>query len=294
MTEALSTESRRLSSGQHTFNVRLAGSGPPLLLLHGFTGSSANWLSVLPRLAAEHRVLAVDLIGHGDSAAPPATAAYAMDAAVHDLATLLDALRVPRVDIAGYSMGARLALAFAVDQPARVRCLVLESGSPGLADAAERAARRASDERLAAMLERDGVESFINFWERQPLFASQAALPPARREELRCQRLRNSISGLAGSLRGMGTGSQAPLWDRLPEVHMSTLVLAGELDLKYTAIGRAMAAALPSATLTIAPGAGHSIHFEQPDHYTELLTQFLQKGSGNTPSNASGGTSHGH
>ncbi|MGH2519178.1 MAG: 2-succinyl-6-hydroxy-2,4-cyclohexadiene-1-carboxylate synthase, partial [Chloroflexota bacterium] len=225
MSSALSDEGRRLNSGQHTFNVRLAGSGPPLLLLHGFTGSSANWLPLLPRLAAEHHVLALDLIGHGDSDAPTATAAYAMDAAVHDLATLLDALRVPRADVLGYSMGARVALAFAVHQPARVRRLVLESGSPGLADEGERGARRASDERLAEMLERDGVQPFIDFWEGQPLFASQASLPPARREELRRQRLRNSSTGLAGSLRGMGTGSQASLWDRLPDVQMPALVL---------------------------------------------------------------------
>ncbi|MEZ4716454.1 MAG: alpha/beta fold hydrolase [Caldilineaceae bacterium] len=89
-----------------------------MLLLHGFTGSHANWQDVLPTLAADHRVIAVDLLGHGQTDAPDDPARYAMPHAAADLAALMTALSTEEFHLLGYSMGGRLALFTALAYPA--------------------------------------------------------------------------------------------------------------------------------------------------------------------------------
>ena len=254
-------------------NVAVTGSGPPLLLLHGFSGSAASWGTHIPIFAERATVVAVDLIGHGGSNAPPDPARYAMGQCIADLLALLDHLNMERTVVLGYSMGARIALHLAHAAPERVAALVMESGSPGLATAEERAARRASDEALAAAIERDGVEAFVTRWERQPLFASQETLPPEARDALHRQRLRNSTVGLANSLRGMGTGAQESLWDRLGTIDVPTLLIAGALDAKFRSIASQMAQHMPRSHLVLVPGAGHTVHLEQPGEFDRLVVR---------------------
>jgi 2-succinyl-6-hydroxy-2,4-cyclohexadiene-1-carboxylate synthase len=256
-------------------NVELEGSGRPLLLLHGFTGSAATWSPHTARFAPRFRTIASDLIGHGRSDSPRDPARYRMERCVADLLALLDALDVERASVLGYSMGGRVALHLAAAAPERVPTLVLESSSPGIADAAERRARVAADEALAESVERDGLAAFVEHWERLPLFASQAALPDVTRARLRAQRLQNDVRGLANSLRGMGAGRQEPLWEQLPTLDIPALLIAGELDAKYCAIVRRMAAALPAARTVIVPNAGHAVHLEQPHVFMENVLEFL-------------------
>ncbi len=141
-------------------------------------------------------------------------------------------------------------------------------------DPAEREQRRISDEALAASIERDGVQAFIERWEKLPLFASQKTLPLESRETLRRQRLQNRATGLAQSLRGVGLGVQPSLYARLPTLHIPVLLIAGELDTKFTAIARHMAQALPQSQLRIIPGAGHTIHLERPEEFVSLVRDF--------------------
>ncbi len=255
--------------------VERAGSGPPLLLLHGFTGSADEWAGLIPRLTGLREVIAPDLIGHGRSSAPADPARYTMEQCVVDLLALLDSLGHERVELLGYSMGGRVALQLAAAAPGRVRSLILESASPGIEDEAERAARAASDDALAARIERDGLEWFVDHWAALPLFASQAALPAAERAALRERRLRGTALGYANSLRGMGAGRQSSLWDRLPELTMPALLISGELDVKYVAIGERAAALLPAARHAIVRGAGHTVHLEQPEAFADLVVGFL-------------------
>lgn len=256
--------------------VERAGSGPPLLLLHGFTGSAAEWDALLPRLAPLRDTLGVDLIGHGRSSAPPDPARYTIERCVADLLALLDRLGLGRVELLGYSMGGRVALQLAAAAPARVAGLILESASPGIADPAERAARVASDEALAARIEREGLGWFVDHWAGIPLFASQAQLPEAERVALRERRLRGSAIGYANSLRGMGAGRQESLWERLPALAVPMLLISGELDVKYLASNRRAAELLPDARHAVVAGAGHSVHLERPEAFAELVVRFLE------------------
>jgi 2-succinyl-6-hydroxy-2,4-cyclohexadiene-1-carboxylate synthase len=256
-------------------HVERRGSGPPLLLLHGFTGSAAEWAGLAPRLAQLREVIAVDLIGHGRSSAPADPARYTMEHCVVDLLALLDELGHERVELLGYSMGGRAALQLAVAAPGRVRSLILESASPGIADEAERAARVASDEELAARIEREGLEWFVEHWAAIPLFASQAALHHEERAALRERRLGGTARGYANSLRGMGAGRQPSLWARLPELTMPALLVSGELDVKYLAIAERAAALLPAGRHAIVRDAGHTVHLEQPEAFADLVVGFL-------------------
>jgi len=246
-----------------------------LVLLHGFTGSAASWGSHLDAFAASNmRVVAFDLHGHGQSDAPPDAQRYSMEHCQADILAALRELGVGANEAAllGYSMGGRIALYLALT--GYFRALILESASPGLASADEREARLASDEVLAASIERDGVAAFVERWEHLPLFASQHALPARRREALHAQRLCNSTMGLANSLRGVGLGAQPALHNRLAALDMPVLLISGELDQKFRVIAEQMAHLLPHVQWQSVQGAGHAVHLEQPAVFDDLVIAF--------------------
>lgn len=278
----------RIPVGDVTLNVEVRGDGPPLVLLHGFTGSAANWAGLQEALSTHYRVMAVDLLGHGQSDAPADPERYRIQRGVEDLLRLLDRLGAPTFHLLGYSMGGRMALHVAAARPGRVRSLILESTTAGLEDPREREERRRQDEALARFIEEEGMEAFVRRWEALPLFASQQRMPEAVRAQLRRQRLDNRPQGLAGSLRGMGTGVMPPLWDRLPQLTMPVLVVAGERDEKYTGIARRLVERLPRAELAIAPGAGHNVHLEAGAWFRQQVTRFLTANSLNAGSRAEG------
>jgi 2-succinyl-6-hydroxy-2,4-cyclohexadiene-1-carboxylate synthase len=172
-------------------------------------------------------------------------------------------------------MGGRVALALAIAAPERVSALVLESASPGLRDPEVRMARAAQDAVLAGMIERHGVQAFVDQWERLPLFATQASMREEARAALRARRLRNNPVGLANSLRGFGQGVMMPMHDFLGEVAVPALIIAGALDERYCEAGREMTAQIPGAWLRIVEGAGHTVHLEQPEVFRETVLGFL-------------------
>lgn len=256
-------------------SVEQAGSGPPLLLLHGFTGSAANWSEHARVFAASFTTYAIDLIGHGRSESPPDPQRYRVERCVDDLTVLLDRLGIETTGLLGYSMGGRVALRLALAVPARIRALVLESTSPGIVDAAERAARVRSDEALADAIERDGLEAFVDRWENLPLFASQRGLPLDVQQRHRVQRLRNNPLGLANSLRGMGAGAMEPVWNRLGTLRMPASLLVGELDENYVRLAHEMGQSMPNARVIVVPGAGHAVHLEAPEWYDRTISMWL-------------------
>jgi 2-succinyl-6-hydroxy-2,4-cyclohexadiene-1-carboxylate synthase len=250
-------------------------SAQTLILLHGFTGSAAAWGHQLDTLADYGlRIIALDLLGHGQSDAPDDPQRYTIERCQQDILAGLQELGVSKgqATILGYSMGGRIALYTAFS--GFFCALILESASPGLEDPAEREQRRVSDEALAVSIEGEGVPAFIERWENLPLFASQRTLPFECREALHRQRLQNSATGLAQSLRGIGTGVQPSLYARLPTLHIPVLLIAGALDTKFTAIAQRMGHALPQSQLRIVPAAGHTVHLEQPQLFTSLVGDF--------------------
>jgi 2-succinyl-6-hydroxy-2,4-cyclohexadiene-1-carboxylate synthase len=258
-----------------TLHVASSGAGRPLVLLHGFTGSGRSWDDLRRRLEPARQVITIDLPGHGASAAPRDPARYALPRLANDLVRVLDALQLDRAAVHGYSLGGRAALRLALAHPDRVSTLVLESCSPGISDPAERAARARDDAALADSIERDGVQAFVDRWERLPLWSSQAALPDAARARQRGVRLAGTATGLAASLRGAGVAAEPDAMGALHRLEVPTLVVAGALDTKYALIAADMAARLPQARLAVVDAAGHAVHLECPAQLASLVGQFL-------------------
>jgi 2-succinyl-6-hydroxy-2,4-cyclohexadiene-1-carboxylate synthase len=258
-------------------NVERAGSGPPIVFLHGFTGSAASWAPFTQAFCSEFSTFAVDIVGHGLSDKPPALEHYQMRRAAADVVRAVGMLGVRRAAWIGYSMGGRVALTIAATHPGSVGPLVLIGASAGLAGEAERQARRNSDEAIAQHIEADGVAKFVDYWEKLPLFATQQQLPEETRAAIRAGRLRNDPVGLVNSLRGMGAGSQEPLHERLAAIACPTLFLAGEHDAKYTEIGRELVAAMPAARFLEVPGAGHAAHVENSEFCLREIRAFLDE-----------------
>lgn len=217
----------------------------------------------------------VDLPGHGRHAGETDPARFTLRAVEEELLALT---AEEPVDLVGYSMGGRVALAFTARHPERVRRLVLESASPGLPTEAERAARRRDDESMADWIEHAGIKAFVARWEALPLFESQKSLPPEVRQAQRSRRWLNSPHSLAASLRGMGTGALPSFWGSLPGLRVPVLLMAGVHDPKFVETAQRMAAELPLARLELVGDAGHAVYLECPGAWVERVTDFLREG----------------
>ncbi len=144
------------------------------------------------------------------------------------------------------------------------------SASPGIADAADRAARVEADEVLAQSIERDGVDAFLERWVAQPLFATL----PRDRAGLDERRAGHTVGSLTHQLRVLGQGAQPSNWERLELLAVPVLLIVGALDTKYVDIAHRMAAAIPDVRVEVIPDAGHACHLEQPEQVAHLLTSW--------------------
>jgi 2-succinyl-6-hydroxy-2,4-cyclohexadiene-1-carboxylate synthase len=236
---------------------------PVVVLLHGFTHTGASWEGVIAALGERYRALAPDIRGHGSASG---SQPVSLEAVIADLS----ALATGRFALVGYSMGGRIALhaALAAALRPRVERLILIGASPGLADPAERAARRAADERLADEVEHMTIDEFAYRWAQTPVLAGQ---PPAVSAAVDADRRRNQPAGLARALRGLGTGALPPLSERLGELGVPVTLVVGERDEKFSAIAGEMARGLSDASVVAVPGAGHAVHLEAPARVAELI-----------------------
>lgn len=243
-----------------------------LLALHGFTGRGSDWDVLRDRIAG-YPWIAPDLPGHGPSPALPADLGAHLDFINRSL-DVCDGASV----LLGYSMGARLALHAALDAPQCFRALVLIGGSPGLDTEAARASRRTADAALAQRIRNfPTTADFLAEWDAQPLLAGRAAMPePWKSRSLEARR-HNTLRGLAASLEGVGTGTLPSLWDRLAELDLPVLLLAGANDAKFADIAHRMAARLPDARVALVPHAGHAAHLERPDSTAAILAPWLDR-----------------
>jgi len=243
-------------------HVEVRGSGPPLVLLHGFTQTGRLWGPFGERLAESHTVLAVDLPGHGGSDAVRADLPTAADLVAGAVADAVG--HGSPCDLIGYSLGARLALHVVLGTGLALRRVVLIGATAGIEDPERRAERRRADEARADALEASGdVEGFVGAWLRGPMFSRLAAAP-----------------GLASSLRLCGTGTQEPLWGRLGAVAPPVLALAGADDAAFAAHAVRLARGLRNGAASLVPGGGHAAHLAQPEQVARLVRHWLTPGTG--------------
>ncbi|UPW82499.1 2-succinyl-6-hydroxy-2,4-cyclohexadiene-1-carboxylate synthase [Lysinibacillus sp. Ag94] len=245
-----------------------------LVALHGFTGSTATWRNLAKALPSV-RVIAIDLIGHGQTAIPQQISRFSMQEQIQDLEEVFGQLQLKKFTLLGYSMGGRVALSYSTFYPERIDKLILESASPGLRTSKERAERCQRDNALAEKIISNGLLSFVNAWENIPLFESQKRLSHSVQEAIRLERLSQKEEGLAGSLRGIGTGSQTSNWMSLEKLEFPVLLITGSLDEKFCKIALEMKALLKNAKHTTVNDAGHAIHVENPAEFATIVEEYL-------------------
>lgn len=259
--------------GRRLSVARWQGAAPGVLALHGFSGAGADFAPLAARLP--HALAAPDLLGHARSDAPDDVAAYDLARQAAGLRDLPAALGLERPALLGYSYGGRLALQVLLDAPGAFRAAVLVGATPGIEDAAARAARAAEDEALAARIEALGAPAFLAEWSRRPLIATQARIAAPDRARMTAERARHTARGLAGALRGGGAGRMRDLWPRLGELDLPVLLLTGAEDARFAAIAQRILAHLPRAEHAVVPGAGHCAHLEAPDAAADAIARFL-------------------
>lgn len=242
-----------------------AGEPPQSLLLHGFTGLADDWRPCWP---CTEPALAIDLPGHGGSLAP----AGAFDDALRQL---LDVLPATIDRVVGYSLGGRLALGLLRLAPERFDQALILSAHPGLIELEAREARRAADQRWICLLEQDGLAAFVDEWQRQPLFATQAGLPADCLAHQRERRLSQHASALAASLRVHGLAAMPAMQEAIIQYPGALHWMVGAEDQKFAALAREVVGWRPATQLHLIPGVGHNLLLEAPVPLQALLSSFI-------------------
>ncbi len=247
-----------------------AGSGDPVVLIHGLSLDTSMWDPQWPELSREFRAIRYDMRGFGGSTVPRASYSHC-----DDLLGLLDFLDARPAHIVGLSMGGRVALRFALDQPQAVKSLTLiDSALEGHSWTAAWSQKMREITEAAA---NGGPAAAKQLWLAHELFA------PARRDP----RLAAALAAMVGRYTAWHWSNvdpvrkaQSPASESLPMLRCPTQVLLGELDLPdFAAIAQRLAATIPQATLHIIPGAGHMANMEAPAAVNELLLKHLRAGS---------------
>ena len=233
------------------------GSGPAILLTHGYGATSRMWGPQVRGLTDRFRLISWDIRGHGDSNSPDDPAEYSEEASVADMAAILDACGVDRAVVGGLSLGGYLSLAFHLGCRERVRALMLFDTGPGYRNAEGRERWNALAERYARGLEEKGL-------------ASLGGSPEVREAQHR------GPHGLALAARGILAQRDSRVIDSLPEIRVPTLVLWGERDEMFVKPGEYMAAKIPGARRVVIPGAGHAANLDQPATFNAAVAEFME------------------
>jgi 2-succinyl-6-hydroxy-2,4-cyclohexadiene-1-carboxylate synthase len=245
-----------------------------LVALHGFTGSGADFDVLREALKSSVQWTTPDLPGHGENLAPFA-AAYTVPAMASAVATYLRTLPAGHRVLLGYSMGGRVALRCALDWPGLVDALVLIGAHPGIRDDRARRDRALLDTHRAARIRSIGAAAFSREWAQVPLIATQDRVPEPFRTSMRERRATNDPLRLSIACEVGGTGSMEPMWSRLQEVDVPTLLVTGSEDDKYRNIVADMLPLMRTARPGTVRGAGHAAHVESPQTFSILLASFL-------------------
>ena len=244
---------------------------PALVFLHGFMGMGEDWMSISSEFGDRFYCLMPDLPGHGETPLDEELGYTAWASALRD--DLL-AQGIEKFHLVGYSMGGRLALYFALTYPDLVEKLLLESANPGISDMIKRAERATLDDKLADSMQKAGMKDFLDFWYDIPLFASLNQHPEIKTQLIE-KRARQNPEKMTRVLTEMSPGRQPSLWSRLGELELSSLLIAGELDEKYSRITSQMAITMPNAMRVTLPGCGHNTHLENPSLFLHHLNAWL-------------------
>lgn len=232
------------------------GSGPAVLLSHGYSATSQMWRGQVEALSDRYRVITWDMRGHGQSDSPESQAAYSEAATVADMAAILDRCGVDRAVIGGLSLGGYMSLAFWLTYPERCRALILFDTGPGYKNPVGREGWNKNAEARARAFEERGLEALGG--------SSEVRISTHR-----------SAEGLARAARGMLAQFDSRVIEALPDIRVPTLIAVGENDEPFLAPTDYMAAKIPGAKKVVIPGAGHAANIDNPAAANAAIEEFL-------------------
>lgn len=234
------------------------GDGPPLLLTHGYSSTSAMWHGQIEALARDHTLVLWDMRGHGQSDYPDDPRAYSEALTVGDMAAVLDAVGARRAIIGGLSLGGYMSLAFYRAHPTRTRALLIIDTGPGFKKDDAREAWNARALATADRLDHEGLD----------------VLKSAMRE--RAAASHRNARGLTLAARGMLTQRDARVMELLPDIKVPSLIVVGADDTPFLAASDYMAAKIPGAQKVVIPAAGHAVNIDQPQAFVDAVVPFLK------------------
>jgi len=262
-----------METGVVTANVRVEGAGPPIVLIHGFGAALDWWDAIAPELARDHRVIRLDLIGHGGTEAP--ASGYSIERQAALAKAVLDKLGVGRLAVVGHSMGGEVATAFTALDPARVEHLVLIDSPP-------------KPETTFDLMTRLGLTPIIGqaLWRlrtgtmlRQALaqgFAPGFPVPEkfvADLWQLTYTVFHNAHDDSLAYVTAEGTPERLAVLHPVPPL----LVIFGTRDQLISPTSAKLFESVPGASVVMVDGAGHSPMVEAPERTLALIRDFLAR-----------------
>ena len=240
----------------------------PILFLHGFSGSSRIWNDITTQLNCY--TIALDIAGHGKSKFLDIDSYYSLNNWSDELNFILNELEISKIKLCGYSMGGRLAIAFASKYPNKIEKLIIESAHLGLMDNLVKKKRYKEDLLLSKLIEED-ISIFAEKWQKMPLFSNQKTrnkIAYLNQQEIR---LSQNPLQLSYALRLFSQGKMESYENEFREFNFPILIINGSEDVKYKEIGKQMAKINSKARQHIVPKANHNVHLESPQAFIDLI-----------------------
>ncbi len=254
------------------YHIQIKGKGKPLICLHGFSENLSTW--ELLELEG-YKLILIDFIGHGKSDKPYCRKHYSLEVIKKHLNKLIHQLGFNKYSMLGYSMGGRIALAYALAYSNEIDKLILESTSYGECGLINRLKRRKSDLSLAKNIRENGIEWFNEYWGNLRIFNSQRKLPKEIINDIRKRRLLNEAYVLSNTLMCTGQGKFPCLKNKIVNLSMPVLYISGEYDTKYKKVGNDFEELNLNVKHKTINGVGHNTHIEDANAFVEALSEFL-------------------
>ncbi len=240
------------------------GSGPAVLLSHGFTLTCRMWDPQIDALSKDHQVILWDMRGHGQSDSPEDQDLYTEELTVADMAAILRHLGVERAVVGGLSLGGYISLAFPMHHPGMTRAIMAFDTGPGFKNPEALRAWNERAERRARDLETQGADAL-------------GSPEGEERDQAEARKsVHRSYEGLARASRGMLAKKHSQVIESLPDIRVPTLVMAGDGDERYLRATDYMTAKIPGARKVILEGAGHVANAQVPEAFNAAVLEFLR------------------
>ncbi len=261
------------------------GHGLPIFFVHGFSEDMGTWAQLVDLFQKNtaynnYALHCIDLIGHGKSSKPRSAKYYGMDHVIKEIHRTIHTKLTNTSEkyiLLGYSLGGRIAMHYALQHAKELQALILESAAFGIEDAAQRQARKEQDEKLAHMIEQNGIEYFEKYWSALDIFKSQQCLDAHSKAQIKHRRLQNQPHALAHTLRMTGQGKVAYIKHNILQLPLPILYIYGELDKKYAELAQALPMDAKNLTVRKIKQAGHNTHMEKPLDFFTVLINFLSQ-----------------